>query len=64
MNTLFLLFPLSLLADQWIREHVDAQAPHFGEALAVETRFVGDIVAGMRAAGLVAGEDFTVHVAA
>ena len=48
-GSIFLVRPLTDCALGWLREHTDGT--WFGNALAVEHRFVADVVAGMRGAG-------------
>ena len=50
--SLFLLRPLSGQARAWLDEHVQAGAMYFGNALAVEPRYLSDLLEGMFAAGL------------
>ena len=47
-----LMRPVSDAAEAWFAEHLPEDAPRLGPAVAVEWRFVDDIVAGMRADGL------------
>lgn len=52
-GTIFLVRPLTPLAESWLDSHVDQEdAQHFGNALVVEHRYVQDLVAGMQADGL------------
>jgi len=51
-GSITLVRPVSDAAEQWIAEHVPDDAPWFGPALAVEPRYVDDLIAGMRDAGL------------
>jgi hypothetical protein len=51
--SLFLLRPLSDAARDWISEHIPDDAQVFGEAVVVEHRYIGEIVNGARADGLV-----------
>ena len=55
-GSLFLFHPLSDAAKDWIKEHIPDDAQWFGKALVVETRYVGNIVEGMRADGLTFGD--------
>ena len=52
-GTIYLVHPLTEPALAWLTEHVSEDSQWFGNALAVEHRFVADLVAGMRDAGLV-----------
>jgi len=38
---------------EWMRENLPSDAQMLGESVAVEHRYIGDIVQGMRADGLV-----------
>jgi hypothetical protein len=53
-GTIVLIRPTSKAASEWIEEHIPDDAPWFGNALAVEHRYAGDIVCGMMEDGLVA----------
>ena len=52
-GTIFLVRPLTEPALAWLNEHTGGT--WFGGALAVEHRYVADLVAGMRDAGLAVG---------
>lgn len=39
-------------ARDWVRDNVGDEAQYFGDALAVEPRYIGNLVDGMTAAGL------------
>jgi hypothetical protein len=61
MTTIFLLIPLSKAAREWVSENIAIEPyQRLGANVGVEHRFIGDIVAGMQAAGLVYGSDFSV----
>lgn len=49
---IFLLFPDSPAGTEWLNEHVDPEAMHFGRAVVVEHRYINDIVEGAIADGL------------
>lgn len=51
-GTIYLVRPVSEAAVQWINEHVDTDAQRWGTAIAVEHRYIRDIVDGMLADGL------------
>jgi len=55
-NHLSLHLPLSLAADQWIAEHVHADAQWLGNALVVEWRYEAELAAAMRKDGLILSE--------
>ena len=51
-GTIFLLRPLNGNARCWCEEHLPEDAPMFGNAYAVEHRYIADIVAGIQNDGL------------
>ena len=52
-GTVYLVRPLTGRVSAWLREHTDADnSTWFGNALAVEHRYISDLVAGMRDACL------------
>lgn len=51
-GSLCLVRPLTPAADAWIDDNVHEGSNWFGPSLVVEPRYVADLVAGMRAAGL------------
>ena len=51
-GTLFLVFPETDGAREWIDEHVTGEVTWFGNALVVEHRYIRDLVAGMIEDGL------------
>ena len=52
-GSIFLVHPLTDAAREWISENVAPDSQFWGRALAVEHRFIGDLVRGARADGLV-----------
>jgi hypothetical protein len=52
-GSVVLLRPLALRAERWLRDSVYEDAMWHGGALVVEPRYMADIVAGSREAGLV-----------
>jgi hypothetical protein len=52
-GSIFLLRPLSPLGFDWIDQHIPEDAQHFGNAVVVEHRYIGDIAEGILADGLV-----------
>jgi len=52
-GSIFLFTPLTPAAEQWIAEHVQADAQWFGNALVVEFRYSAELAAVMRQAGLI-----------
>ena len=51
-GTIFLLQPLTPAANSWIEENLPEDAQRLGAAVAVEHRFITDIVRGAIADGL------------
>jgi hypothetical protein len=47
-GTVYLLRPNTKRAEQWVREHIPADAQYLGNAVAVEHRYIGDIAEGIR----------------
>lgn len=52
---IFLLLPSSEEGKDWCNEHLPGDCPMFGNAYAIEHRYIGDIVLGMMEDGLVGG---------
>jgi hypothetical protein len=50
--SVYLLRPLTPAAFDWIEEHIPEDAQRLGNAIAVEHRFVADVVAGIQSDGL------------
>jgi hypothetical protein len=50
-GTFFLVRPVSSFTREWIRENVSEESTWFGNALVVEHRYIGDLVAGMKQRG-------------
>jgi hypothetical protein len=51
-GSIVLLHAVTPAAHTWLVEHTPDDAPWFGDALAVEPRYVGDILNGAREDGL------------
>jgi hypothetical protein len=51
-GTLFLFCPLTPAAKEWVKQHVQADAQWFGNALVVEHRYALGLAHGMKDAGL------------
>lgn len=60
MRTVFLLEPITEGAKAWIEANVDSMQV-FGNAIAIEHRYVADIVSGLLEAGYFPHRDFTVR---
>ena len=52
-GSIFLFTPLTPAAEQWISEHVQADAKWFGSALVVEWIYAAGLAAAMRQEGLI-----------
>jgi len=50
-GTIVLLRPLDMEAEEWFDEHLDPDRQSFGKAVAVEPRYVADILEGFKADG-------------
>ena len=51
-GSIFLLYPLSRSARSWIEENLPSDAQRFGNAIAIEHRFVWAILEGIQNDGL------------
>jgi hypothetical protein len=51
-GTVYMLVPVSLAALEWVEEHTPADAMRLGRSVAVEHRFIEDIVDGIEGDGL------------
>ena len=62
MKTLYVLYPLSQEAKEWVDEHVHYESYQMiGEGIGVEHRYIDPIVEAMLEEGLKYSEDFTVY---
>jgi hypothetical protein len=52
-GTLWLLLPVSDAGREWLAQHIAENAQFWGLAVAVESRFIENLVAGIRLDGLV-----------
>ena len=52
LTTVYLLRPLTDAAREWVAEHLPEDAQRLGNAIAVEHRYIRDIVDGARNDGL------------
>jgi hypothetical protein len=50
--SVYLLRPLTPAAFEWIEEHIPEDAQRFGNAIAVEHRYIGPLAEGIIADGL------------
>ena len=55
-GSIFLLQPLTPVANFWISEHLPEDRMTFGSAVVVEPRYIADIVRGAQADGLAVGQ--------
>ena len=51
-GSLFLFRPITDEGKEWLKESVSEDAQWFGNALAVEHRYAGDLAEGVESAGL------------
>jgi hypothetical protein len=51
-GSLVLVFPITQDAKDWLDENVRGEQQWFGSGLAVEPRYIADLIAGMYEAGL------------
>lgn len=51
-GTVYVLAPLTEAAHEWVAENLPEDATWFGGGVAVEHRYIGDIVEGLAADGL------------
>lgn len=51
-GSVYLLTPVSERAKEWVKEHIPSDAQTFGGAVAVEWRYISDIVDGIKGDGL------------
>ena len=52
-GTVYMLYPASEAAKEWVREHLPPDALTLGRSIAIEHRFVNSILDGINDAGLV-----------
>lgn len=51
-GTVYLLQPKTVAAYEWIDEHIPIDAQRLGDAVAVEHRYLGEVVSGICEDGL------------
>lgn len=51
-GSVFLLIPNTEAAEAWVAEHLPDDAPTFGRGIAVEHRYISDVMRGIMADGL------------
>lgn len=53
--SVILLRPLTPVAKQWLTDHMPDDAQYFGDAVAIEPRYLEDVVDGLTNDGLTVG---------
>jgi len=61
MTSIYLLTPITPEAKEWIEENVSEDSQWLGNGLAVESRYLSDLVSGMSEDGLILSEDFIIN---
>mgnify|MGYP004456135767 CR=1 FL=1 len=61
MTSIYLLTPITPEAKEWIEENVSEDSQWLGNGLAVEPRYLSDLVSGMSEDGLILSEDFIIN---
>jgi hypothetical protein len=54
-GSIYLLVPVTPAGQEWVDENLPADAPTWGTAIAIEHRYIADIVNGAIADGLTVG---------
>ena len=54
-GSISILAPISQAAKDWVADHIPDDAQWFGHGIAIEHRYVHDIVEGLQADGLTLG---------
>ena len=57
MSNVCLLTPVSEAASDWVAEYLPEDATRFGEAVAIESRYAGDILEGIQRDDLTVEEE-------
>jgi len=52
-GSIVLVRPVTKAAEEWLNDNVGGEAQYFGNALACEPRYVGDLLHGMENDGLI-----------
>jgi len=60
MATVYLITPLSPECGDWLKENVSDDAMYLGTSLAVEHRYVENLVLGLQDQGFKYGRDFEI----
>ena len=60
MASVYLITPLTRECEEWLKENVSEDAMYFGHSLAVEHRYVEDLIGGLEQEGFKYQRDFEV----
>ncbi len=60
MPGIYLITPLTPECKDWLNENVDEDAMYLGPSLAVEHRYIEDLVLGLQEQGFKYGQDFEI----
>ena len=61
MPSIYLLLPLTEQCKVWLSENVSEDAMYLGRSLAVEHRYVENLVVGLQENGFMPGKDFEIR---
>ena len=61
MPSIYLIIPLTEQCKVWLSENVSEDAMYLGHSLAVEHRYVENLVMGLRENGFMPGKDFEIN---
>jgi hypothetical protein len=60
MPSVYLITPLTPECRDWLKDNVSEDALYHGQSLAVEHRYVENLVAGLQEQGFTHGQDFEI----
>ena len=60
MASVYLITPLTTECGDWLRENVSEEAMYLGLSLAVEHRYVENLIGGLLEHGFKCGQDFEI----
>ena len=60
MPSVYLITPLTPECGDWLKENVSEDAMYLGPSMAVEHRYVGNLVLGLQEHGFKCGQDFEI----
>ena len=60
-STVYLVTPLTSACKEWINENVGGETTWYASGLAIEWRYLDNLLLGMENDGLACGVDFTVN---